>query len=106
MTLVPKVRLASYATACVLVISGLSWFVGCLLMYVVFFRYLFVDLKFENYSPGFTIPMSLVICGFFVIGDVYVYRRVTLQSVVFSVGLTVIIMLLMSAVLYVGLAVT
>jgi hypothetical protein len=50
--------------------------------------------------------MALFICGFFIIGDIYVYKRVTLWSIVFGVGLNAIIMLLMGAVLYAGLAVT
>ena len=106
MTLVPKIMLASYATAWVLVISTLSWCLGCLLMYMVFFRYLFVHFRLVSYSPGFTIPMVLFICGFFIIGDICVYKRVTFWSIVFAVGLNAIIMLLMGAVLYAGLAVT
>jgi hypothetical protein len=75
-------------------------------MYMVFFRYLFVHFRLDSYSHGFTIPMALFICGFFIIGDIYVYKRVTLWSIVFGVGLNAIIMLLMGAVLYAGLAVT
>ncbi len=106
MTLVSKGWLIGYATIWVLAVSAFSWCISCLLMYLVFFRDLFHDFRWETYSPGFTIPMTIVISGFFVIGDVYVYRRVTLLSVTFAVGLTVIIMLLMSALLYAGLVVT
>lgn len=104
MTLVPKVMQARYAPVWVLVISALSWGLSCLLMYVIFFRHLFVHFRWDSYSPSFTIPMAVLISGFFIIGDICVYQRVTLWSIVLAVGLNVVVMLLLAGVLYVGLA--
>ena len=103
MTLVPKVRLIAYTATWVLAVSAFSWCIGCLLMYLVFFRHLYYDFYLDSYSPCFTIPLSLGFGGFFVIGDVYVYRRVTPLSIVFVVVFVASIMLILAAVLYVGM---